>query len=204
MVGVTTFKPEYVELGRAMAEKGATDREIAEELGVSERTLNRWKHTQDGFAEQLKLGKDVADERVEQSLYRRATGYTFDAQKVFQYQGEPVVVDFVEHVPPDTTAAIFWLKNRRKEDWRDRHVHEHHQAVDMAAIMDSAHRQTTQAEEADIALWREQGNEGFPPADWGPNRAALKTARIEARGGLSDEEFFALIWSSREQQELVG
>lgn len=135
MVGVTTFKAEYTATARSMAERGATDREIAEELGVSERTLNRWKLTQEGFAEQIKLGKEAPDDRVEQSLYRRATGYTFEAQKVFQYHGEPVVVDYVEHVPPDTTAAIFWLKNRRKDAWRDKHIMEHEGNFDLAAAI---------------------------------------------------------------------
>ena len=51
-------------------------------------------------------------------------GYTHDAVKIFQHQGEPVRVPYREHVPPDTTAAIFWLKNRRPEEWRDRHNHE--------------------------------------------------------------------------------
>lgn len=73
----------------------------------------------------MKLGKEAADERVEQSLYRRAVGYSFDAIKIMQYEGEPVVVPFVEHVPPDVGAAQFWLKNRKGKDWRDKQDIEH-------------------------------------------------------------------------------
>src|SRR5690554_3019152 len=107
---------------RLAAEHGATDREIAELINVSERTLYRMKHRNEELAEVLKVGKAIADDRVEQSLYRRATGYSFDTVKVFMPAGhiKPVIVPIVEHVPPDTTAAIFWLKNRRKEDWRDK------------------------------------------------------------------------------------
>lgn len=46
-------------------------------------------------------------------------GYSYDAVKIFQHNGKPVKVPYVEHVPPDTTACIFWLKNRKPEAWRD-------------------------------------------------------------------------------------
>jgi hypothetical protein len=93
---------------------------VAEFFNVSEQTLNTWKHVHLEFLESLKLGKETADRRVEQSLYRRAIGYSYDAEKVFVYLGQPVKVPYVEHLPPDTTACIFWLKNRRRDEWRDR------------------------------------------------------------------------------------
>jgi hypothetical protein len=72
------------------------------------------------------VGKEVADDRVERSLFNRATGYTYDATKVFMPAGakKPVYAPYREHVPPDVTACIFWLKNRRKDQWRDRQDHE--------------------------------------------------------------------------------
>ena len=114
--------PGMIKAARIAAENGATDREIADTIGVSERTLYRLKIKNAALAEALKVGKAVADDRVEMSLYRRAIGYTFDAIKVFMPAGHvaPVIVDVVEHVPPDTTAAIFWLKNRRRDLWRDK------------------------------------------------------------------------------------
>ena len=114
------FKPEYVEQARKLTQLGATDREVAEFFNVSEQTLNTWKHVHPEFLVSLKLGKETADRRVEQSLYRRAVGYSYDAEKIFTYEGQPVRVPYVEHVPPDTTACIFWLKNRRRDLWRDR------------------------------------------------------------------------------------
>lgn len=114
------FKPEYVEQARKLAQLGATDREIADFFKVAESTLNLWKGEHDAFSEALKVGKASADDRVEQSLYRRALGYEHDAMKIHVAgDGTITQVPYVERYPPDTTAAIFWLKNRRKESWRD-------------------------------------------------------------------------------------
>jgi hypothetical protein len=59
--------------------------------------------------------------RVERSLYQRANGYNYEAVKIFMPAGakQPVVVHYVEHMPPDVTAGIFWLKNRDPQHWRD-------------------------------------------------------------------------------------
>ncbi len=118
------YKPEFCEQGQKLCELGATDREVAEFFEVSESTLNVWKLSHKKFSECLKLGKQHSDDRVVKSLYRRATGYSYDTVKIFPpklQSGEPIIVPYVEHVPPDTTACIFWLKNRIKEEWRDRH-----------------------------------------------------------------------------------
>lgn len=121
----SAYRPGYVRQARKLADLGATDRDAAEFFEVSERTINRWKLTYPEFNEALKVGKDEADSRVEQSLYRKAVGYSFDAVKIFQYEGEPVVVDYVEHVPPSDQAAMFWLKNRKPADWKDKVDHQH-------------------------------------------------------------------------------
>jgi hypothetical protein len=92
------------------------------EVAVS--TFYKWKNEHPEFSEAIKLAKVVADERVERSLYHRAVGYTFDGEKVFQFQGQVVRAQTKEHVPPDTTAMIFWLKNRRPKEWRDIRQHE--------------------------------------------------------------------------------
>lgn len=106
---------EARELGLA----GATDFEASEALGINEITLNRWKRRYPEFREALQLSKDIADGNVIASLYHKARGYTFRSEKIFQYEGVPVRVETVEHVPPDTTAMIFWLKNRQRADWTD-------------------------------------------------------------------------------------
>lgn len=118
------FKPEYVEQAEKLCSLGATDIEIADFFKVDVRTLYRWKASNPEFCQALKSGKAEADDRVERSLYARATGYSFDAVKIMQYEGAPVVVPYREHAPPDTTAAIFWLKNRRPDQWRDKSTQE--------------------------------------------------------------------------------
>lgn len=128
----TSFKAEYVEQARKLAQLGATDREAAEFFEVAESTLYLWKHTQPEFSEALKVGKETADARVEQSLYRRALGYSHDAVKIMMADGVPIAEPYVEHYPPDTTAAIFWLKNRKPAEWRDKTVVEHDVPEDVA------------------------------------------------------------------------
>jgi hypothetical protein len=130
------FKPEFVEQARKLAELGATDREVAEFFEVEERTVHRWKHENEQFCQSLKVGKEAADERVVQSLYRRAIGYSHDATKIaVNAAGEVTTVPFIEHHAPDTTAAIFWLKNRRRDEWRDKHEHEHTAGGDLAELI---------------------------------------------------------------------
>lgn len=115
------YKPEYVEQAYKLCLLGATDKVMADFFETSEQTLNAWKKEHPEFLESLKKGKVFADANVAAKLYNRATGYDQSADKIFQFQGEPVIVPTIEHVPPDTTAAIFWLKNRQKDQWRDKH-----------------------------------------------------------------------------------
>lgn len=120
MARPSKFKPEFVEQATKLTKLGATDREVADFFGVEERTLYRWKNDYPELCQALKIGKEAADARVEQSLYRKALGYSHDAVKIaINASGEVTQVPYVEHFPPDTTAAIFWLKNRKPEEWRD-------------------------------------------------------------------------------------
>lgn len=117
----SAYQPAFVAQAKKLAKLGATDIEIADFFGVSERTLNSWKHENADFLQSLKAGKKESDERVERSLFRRAVGYEHDAVKIFlNREGKPVKVPFRELVPPDTTACIFWLKNRDQKNWRDK------------------------------------------------------------------------------------
>jgi hypothetical protein len=113
------YKPEYAGLAAKLCELGATDEDIAEAFGVALRSIYRWKAEYPEFCHALKVGKGKPDDRVERSLYLRAVGYSYDATKIAVYRGRSVIVPYREHVPPDTTAAIFWLKNRRADEWRE-------------------------------------------------------------------------------------
>lgn len=148
----TKFKPEYVEQARKLCELGATDRELAEFFKVKEQTVNNWKAAYPDFFEALKLGKDAADKRVEQSLYRRALGYSHDSVHVTNFQGAVTLTPIVEHFPPDTTACIFWLKNRKPEQWRDLRAVEHAGSIQhqhtFAQQLEAARARAIQAAEA--------------------------------------------------------
>lgn len=126
----TDYKPEYVEQAAKLCDLGATDQEMAEFFGVHVATLNRWKLNYPEFCASIKAAKENADERVERSLYQKATGFDYTEEQAVklkkdQYKEEVEVVEVRKHSPADTTAAIFWLKNRRKDNWRDKHEHEH-------------------------------------------------------------------------------
>lgn len=100
---------------------GLNDDEIANLFGVSHMTFQRWKKDVDGFLLALDDGRDKADAEIAHSLYHRAKGYSHDAVKIFlpaanivNPEPEPVIVNYIEHYPPDTAAARIWMYNRRR------------------------------------------------------------------------------------------
>ncbi len=120
----SNYKKEYDEQAYKLCLLGATDKEMADFFGVSEVTFNAWKKKHPGFLKSLKEGKAVADANVAQKLYYRAIGYEHPEDKIFNDNGTPLIVPTIKHYPPDPTAAIFWLKNRQKDKWRDKHEQE--------------------------------------------------------------------------------
>jgi hypothetical protein len=100
----SSFKDEFIEQALMLSKLGATDKELASFFDVSEVTLNAWKKSHTEFLKSLKDGKLLADARVSNALYTRAIGYELNDK----------------HYPPDTTACIFWLKNRQPEKWREK------------------------------------------------------------------------------------
>ena len=113
------YRAEFADQARKLCRLGATDKELADFFVTSEQTINAWKKSHPAFLDALNDGKAAADAEVADKLFRRATGYSHDAVKIFNHQGAPLEVKYVEHYPPDTTACIFWLKNRRPDLWRD-------------------------------------------------------------------------------------
>lgn len=104
---------------------GATDAQLADAFGVSEGTVGNWKARPE-FSVAVKKGKTIADAQVAESLFKRACGYSHTAVKIFcdARTGKKEVIEYTEHYPPDTTACIFWLKNRQPALWRDGTRHE--------------------------------------------------------------------------------
>ena len=99
------------------ARDGLTDEQIAANIGIGYSTLQTWKSKYQDIQDSLKKGKEVVDRQVENALLKRALGYQYD---------EITLEDGIEtkrvtkEVIPDTTAQIFWLKNRKPDQWRDK------------------------------------------------------------------------------------
>lgn len=108
------------------ARDGLTDEQIAKNIGISKDTFYRWKNNFQDFSDTLKKGKEVVDRQVENALLKRALGY--DSKEVVRElvldpQGNKRMMEtkeVIKPVPPDVTAQIFWLKNRRPDLWRDK------------------------------------------------------------------------------------
>lgn len=112
----------------AWARNGLTIEQIANNLGISKVTLYKYMNEHIELSERLKKGKEVIDIEVENALLKRALGYKYDevTKELNEDTGELEVTKVVtKEVQPDTTAQIFWLKNRKPEDWRDRKEIEH-------------------------------------------------------------------------------
>lgn len=110
----------------SLAVMGATNEDIAKAFGVSSRTIIRWTKKHESFRVAIIEGKNSSDANVIRSLYKRATGYEYtETRKVVEMGKDgtvkPIKIEETKKVvPPDTTAAIFWLKNRQRNHWADR------------------------------------------------------------------------------------
>lgn len=109
------------------ARDGLTDEQIASNVGISRSTLNTWKEKYQDISDTLKRGKDIIDRQVENALLKRALGYSYKevTREICEDAGTgkcslKVTKEVTKEVAPDTTAQIFWLKNRKPEQWRDK------------------------------------------------------------------------------------
>lgn len=107
----------------AWARDGLTDDQIANNMGISRSTLYEWKRKYPDISDALKIGKEVADITVENALYKRAVGYTAEDTRTKVVAGEEIERIITQReIPPDITAIIYWLKNRKPDQWRDKPV----------------------------------------------------------------------------------
>lgn len=125
MARPTAYRKEYAEQARKLCLLGATDMELAGFFNVAKSTINLWKKKYPEFSDSLKKGKAVADAEVVESLYKRAIGIEYTEKKV-RIDGKKEIKEITKRlIPPDPTSAIFWLKNRQKEKWRDKQEIDH-------------------------------------------------------------------------------
>lgn len=125
MARPTDYREEYNEQAYKLALLGLTDTEIAEFFDVNPDTIYEWKNKHTLFSESIKNGKQIADGKVVESLYKRATGYDAPDVDIKMYEGQIIETPLIKHYPPDPTAMIFWLKNRQKKNWRDKQEIDH-------------------------------------------------------------------------------
>lgn len=137
MARPSKYKEEYNEQAYKLCLLGATDKDMADFFEVDEATINRWKESKEGFCESLKRGKQLADANVASKLYHRAIGYEHKEIITASFQGEITdMKEVIKHYAPDTTAAIFWLKNRDKKNWRDKQDIEHSGTISIEEMLD--------------------------------------------------------------------
>lgn len=120
---------------RGWARDGLTDAHIAEQMGIHKSTLIEWKKKYSDISDSLKKGKDVADREIEEALFKKAKGFSVKITKAIKLKNitydeksgrkisEEEYIGYAQedvYVPPDTTAQIFWLKNRKPAEWRDK------------------------------------------------------------------------------------
>lgn len=119
------------------ARDGLTNEQIAQNMGISRSTLHEWKDRYSDISDTLKKGKDVVDRQVENSLLKRALGYEY-TETTREAVKDPetgeidmrITKEVTKQVIPDTTAQIYWLKNRRPDKWRDKPGYEDTRELD--------------------------------------------------------------------------
>jgi hypothetical protein len=136
----TKYQTKYNKKAYKLCLMGATDADLAEFFDVCEDTINEWKKVHKQFSESIKKGKLDADADVAASLYKRAIGYqvkevTFEKvgdKETLVATGDNLVMSdeyrkkiVIKEQASDTTAAIFWLKNRQPSKWRDKQEIDH-------------------------------------------------------------------------------
>lgn len=130
----TKYKEEYAEQAYKLCLLGFTDEDLASYFEVNEDTINEWKKVHEEFSVSVTNGKGKADAEIANSLYERAKGCKITVQQAIKVTTKKIeqisqkieqteeieVVDLIHEVPPDTTAAKFWLMNRQPAKWREK------------------------------------------------------------------------------------
>lgn len=118
----SSYKEEFAELTYNYCLLGATDKELAIFFDVEESTINNWKKQYPKFLESIKRGKEIANAQVAHSLFKRATGYDAPDTDIKVARGKIVKTKLIKHYPPDPTSMIYWLNNRQRDKWSNKHL----------------------------------------------------------------------------------
>jgi len=115
----TKYKDDYAKQASNLCWLGATNADLARSFGVAVSTIDKWLSVHEEFSGAIKKAREEADLKVTKSLFQRAVGYSHPDTHFSNFQGEVTATPTTKHYPPETTAAIFWLKNRRPDEWRE-------------------------------------------------------------------------------------
>jgi hypothetical protein len=137
---------------RSFVRTGATHQDIANYCGIKIDTVYRWMQKKGKFYEAVKESKASADAKIENALYKRAIGYEVEETKktlIVGPDGEKTqkFESYMKHILPDVGAQIFWLKNRKPLDWRDRREFEVNGTVGLVQIIDDIPQDIPQIED---------------------------------------------------------
>lgn len=127
------------------ARDGLSNEQIAHNIGINQDTLYEWQKRFPEFSEAIKKGKEVVDREVENALLKRALGYEYDevtqepvTDKDTGITEMRVTKRVTKQIVPDVTAQIFWLKNRKPDEFRDKRDVELSGSVDLGSIIEKA------------------------------------------------------------------
>ena len=117
--------PEGLAKIEGWARNGLTDKQIALNIGISEKAFCNWKNKYSSITSALKKGKEPANLEVENALFKLATGYSVKLRKPIKVRrrggNEEIQYAYEEiYIKPEVAAQVFWLKNRMKDKWRDK------------------------------------------------------------------------------------
>jgi transposase-like protein len=135
-------EPEQLLCIEGWARDGETIEDLARKVGVVERTFYDWLNKDEGLRKAVRVGRDAADRKAENALYKRALGYEVEETKqtvTVSPTGErsQKLEKISRHIPGDVTAQIFWLKNRKPSEWRDRRDFDIQGEVGFVTIVDN-------------------------------------------------------------------
>ena len=120
-----SYTPDYCPIAYKFCLLGAANEDLAELFKVSRNTIGNWLARYPEFRKAMQDGRDVADADVAHALLQKAKGFTHTDVKILQIEGAAEQVEYNRYFPPDTQAALFWLRNRRRKQWRELIEHEH-------------------------------------------------------------------------------
>jgi hypothetical protein len=169
----TGYRPEFCELAANYCLLGATNEELAGFFAVAPRTIDNWIARIPEFAAAVHDGRAVADARVARSLHQRAVGYTVTVRRTVLWRGRETTLTREVHYPADVRACIFWLRNRRRQDWCDRP------------------RRSSDASQGGDNWWGSQGTGERADREDAPREPVVARedrAEVERDGGLADAQ----------------